>query len=49
MKSLIIFNLDGLLTERKSDLDGGEIGDASRPVARDRRRGDHFRRRLRTI
>ena len=25
MKSLIIFNLDGLLTERKSDVDGGEM------------------------
>ncbi len=25
MKSLIIFKLDSLFTERKSDLDGGEI------------------------
>jgi hypothetical protein len=25
MKSLIIFNLDGSLTGRKSDLDGGEM------------------------
>ena len=36
MKSLIIFDLDGTLAESKSDLDD-EIGEASGPVARNRR------------
>ena len=37
MKSLIIFDLDGLLTERKSNVDGGEMVRLRRPVAWDRR------------
>ena len=44
MKSLIIFDLDGTLAESKSDLDG-EMA-SFWPVAWDRRRRNHFRRRL---